>query len=63
SIVEKSGSWYSFEGERLGQGKDRAAEALLAKPELLQTVKHRIVEVVEGKVVPPVSDIESLVGV
>ncbi|UCH26798.1 MAG: hypothetical protein JSV66_03890, partial [Trueperaceae bacterium] len=46
SIVEKSGSWYSFEGERLGQGKDRAAEALLAKPELLQTVKHRIVEVV-----------------
>jgi hypothetical protein len=29
---------------------------------MLETVKLRIVEVVGGKVVPPVSDVESLVG-
>ena len=32
NIVEKSGSWYSYKGERLGQGRDQAKEYLKANP-------------------------------
>jgi recombination protein RecA len=33
SVVEKSGSWYSFQGERIGQGRDNARNFLLEHPE------------------------------
>ena len=33
-IVEKSGSWYSYEGERIGQGKDNARTYLIEHPEI-----------------------------
>ena len=32
NIVEKSGAWYSYEGNRIGQGKDNAREYLRANP-------------------------------
>ncbi len=32
SIVEKSGAWYSYNGERIGQGKDNAREFLRSQP-------------------------------
>jgi recombination protein RecA len=32
-LVEKSGSWYSFGGERIGQGRENARAFLLANPE------------------------------
>ena len=32
NMVEKSGSWYSYKGERLGQGRDQAKEYLKANP-------------------------------
>jgi recombination protein RecA len=33
-LVEKSGSWFSYGGERIGQGRDNARAFLVAKPEL-----------------------------
>ena len=33
-IIEKSGSWYSYKGERIGQGRDNAVAYLQANPEL-----------------------------
>ena len=33
-LVEKSGSWYSYKGERIGQGKDNARSYLLEHPEI-----------------------------
>ncbi|MBZ5608184.1 MAG: recombinase RecA [Acidobacteriia bacterium] len=33
-LVEKSGSWFSFGGERIGQGRDNARTFLVANPEL-----------------------------
>jgi recombination protein RecA len=33
-LVEKSGSWYSYNGERIGQGKDKVAAHLQEHPEL-----------------------------
>ena len=41
-ILEKSGSWYSYQGERLGQGKDRVREFLQANPGIAHDVESRI---------------------
>ena len=41
-IVEKSGSWYSYAGERLGQGRDNARQMLIDNPELMATIESRI---------------------
>ncbi len=39
-VVEKSGSWYSFQGTRLGQGRDQVREALKSKPELYEEIER-----------------------
>ncbi|MCG3135616.1 MAG: Protein RecA [Planctomycetes bacterium] len=41
-IVEKSGSWLSWKGERLGQGRDRAKEFLAANPEVLKKLEAEV---------------------
>ncbi len=41
-IVQKSGSWYSLEGERIGQGRDTAREYLLDNPKIAEKVKQRV---------------------
>ena len=38
SLIEKSGSWYSFKGERIGQGRDNARQTLIDRPELCRTI-------------------------
>jgi recombination protein RecA len=44
SIVEKSGAWYSYKGERIGQGKDNAREFLREHPEMALEIENRIRE-------------------
>ena len=44
-VIEKSGSHLSFDGEHLGQGRERAREALLAKDELAATLREAVVAV------------------
>ena len=41
-FVEKSGAWYSCNGERIGQGKDNAREYLKAHPEMARDVEEKI---------------------
>jgi recombination protein RecA len=41
-IVEKSGTWYSYSGERLGQGRENAKNFLREHPELLEGLDQRI---------------------
>jgi recombination protein RecA len=36
--VEKSGSWYSFRGERIGQGRENARNFLRENPELREAL-------------------------
>ncbi|WP_028310192.1 recombinase RecA [Derxia gummosa] len=43
-IVEKSGAWYSYGGERIGQGKDNAREYLRSRPEIAFEIENRIRE-------------------
>src|SRR3954464_11814328 len=38
-VVEKSGSWYSFKGERIGQGRDNARQTLIERPELRKAIE------------------------
>jgi len=37
-FIEKSGAWYSYNGERLAQGRDNVIETLKSKPELLEEI-------------------------
>ena len=61
-FVEKSGAWYSYNGERIGQGKDNAREYLREKPELALEIENRIREAVgvstRGEAPQPVVDAE-----
>ena len=41
-VVEKSGAWYSYGGERIGQGKKNAAAWLDENPETRDAIEHKI---------------------
>ena len=41
-IVDKSGAWYTYQGERLGQGRDAARLFLKSNPELTQEIEHKV---------------------
>jgi recombination protein RecA len=41
-IVEKSGAWFSFEGQRVGQGRENAKTFLREHPEVAATIENKI---------------------
>lgn len=41
-VVEKSGAWYSFNGEKIGQGKETARSYLKAHPEVAEKIEKKI---------------------
>lgn len=41
-IVDKSGAWFAYEGNRLGQGKENAKQSLREQPELCQEIEAKI---------------------
>ena len=41
-IINKSGSWYSYDGSRLGQGKENVKKALKEKPELAAEIEEKV---------------------
>ncbi len=43
-IVEKSGAWYSYNGERMGQGRDSAKEFFKSHPEMRDEVRRKVLE-------------------
>ncbi len=43
-IVEKSGAWYSYNGERIGQGKDNAREFLRQNPDMAIEIENKLRE-------------------
>jgi recombination protein RecA len=45
-IVEKSGAWYSYKGDRVGQGKDNAREYLKEHEELAEEIEAKIREAI-----------------
>jgi recombination protein RecA len=43
-VVEKSGAWYAYNGEKIGQGKDNAREFLRENPDLAVEIENKIRE-------------------
>ncbi len=61
NIVARSGSWYSYEGDRIGQGRDNAREYLIANPKISAEIEKKIrallmLKVVDGE--KPVAAVE-----
>ncbi|QSQ18042.1 recombinase RecA [Myxococcus landrumensis] len=44
NIVEKSGSWFSFNGERIGQGRENAKDYLKEHPEVSRAIEAQVLE-------------------
>ncbi len=44
SVVEKSGAWYAYKGERIGQGREQAKTFLKGNPSMAQEIEDRIRE-------------------
>ena len=43
-IVNKSGAWYSYDGERMGQGRENAKQFLKENPQISLVIENRIRE-------------------
>ncbi len=50
-LIKKSGSWYTYEGEQLGQGRENVKTFLAANPQLMAELDQKIREKVSGTVV------------
>ena len=46
-VLEKSGAWYAYQGEKIGQGKDNAREFLRENPELALEVENKVREALD----------------
>ena len=49
NILEKSGAWYSFRGERIGQGRENARDFLRANPHIAEEVEAKLRTKLSGK--------------
>ena len=47
-VIEKAGSWYSYKGERIGQGRENVKEYLETHPEVMDEIQNRLMEQLKG---------------
>tara|TARA_Y100001970_G_scaffold122672_1_gene152053 strand:- start:380 stop:1399 length:1020 start_codon:yes stop_codon:yes gene_type:complete len=45
-IIEKAGAWYSYNGEKIGQGKANSIDFLEQNPKLLKTIEKQVIEAI-----------------
>ena len=69
SIIDKSGAWYAYQGEKIGQGRDNARDFLKENPSLAREIENKVPSGKAGKAsaaaaaaaaaadLPPVADI------
>lgn len=43
-LIVKSGAWFSYQGEHIGQGRDNARQYLMANPEIMEEVKQQVLK-------------------
>jgi recombination protein RecA len=55
-IIEKSGAWYAYGGEKIGQGRDNAREFLRENPELAREIENKIRESLNIALLPAAAD-------
>ena len=62
NVVDKSGAWYSFEGERIGQGRENAKLFLKDQVDMSKTIRHKVLKKVglikekESPAAPPAAE-------
>ena len=44
NVIEKSGTWYSYKDERIGQGRDAARTFLKGRPEMVEEIRRLVLE-------------------
>ena len=49
NIIEKAGAWYSYSGNRIGQGRENSKEFLRNNPEMAKEIEGKIIEAVHLK--------------
>jgi recombination protein RecA len=55
-LIKKSGAWYTYDGEQLGQGRENAKAFLVENPEIMVEVSERIRQQVAPVVEPAAAD-------
>jgi recombination protein RecA len=55
-VLEKSGAWYAYNGEKIGQGKDNAREFLRENPDLAVEIENKVREAVGIPLLPTDAD-------
>ena len=48
NVIDKSGSWFSYNGNRLGQGRDAVKDLIKDNPELMDELEMKIKEKIKG---------------
>ena len=48
-ILQKSGAWYSYEGQKIGQGRDQVKQLMLDNPGLMEEIEGKIKEIIKNK--------------
>ncbi|MEA3243383.1 MAG: recombinase RecA [Pseudomonadota bacterium] len=59
-IVDKAGAWYSYNGDRIGQGKDNVRNFFKQHPEIAQDIEQQLRAKLLNKAPAPVEAVESL---
>ncbi|HET9158580.1 MAG TPA: DNA recombination/repair protein RecA, partial [Myxococcaceae bacterium] len=59
NIVEKSGAWYAYAGERIGQGRENAKDYLRDHPDVCAAVERKLLEKV-GVLKPLVQAVQAV---
>jgi recombination protein RecA len=55
-VLEKSGAWYAYNGEKIGQGKDNAREFLRENHELAVEIENKVREAMGIPLLPTGSE-------
>ena len=59
NLIEKAGAWYSYKGERIGQGKDNVRTFLKERPKMAEEIETQIRQkYLSKKVIAPVAESE-----
>jgi recombination protein RecA len=65
NIIDKAGAWYSYNGDRIGQGKERVREFLKDNPEIANTVEQQLRDLLVAKpkeLTDEISEDEAMAG-
>lgn len=61
-LIDKAGAWYSYQGQKIGQGKDNVRQFLKDNPDIYETlqtqIKEKLLPVKTGQVDPETGEIE-----